>query len=181
MEEFEIKAINTDEYPPRIWKRYVDDTCVIIEATKKEGFLEHINSIDPNIQFTTEDAKADGSIPFLDTIVMPQPDNSLLTSVYRKPTHTDLYLHWNSHHHLSAKVSVIYTLKHSTRTVCSNQQLLKKEEHLNRALRRCNYPEWDLTRASIKQNKKTSTNQGTGKNTDKTGSNNRPYIVVPYI
>ena len=77
MEEFEIKAINTAEYPTRIWKRYVDDTCVVIDAAKREGFLEHINSIDPHIQFTTEDAKADGSIPFLDTIVMPQPDNSL--------------------------------------------------------------------------------------------------------
>ena len=92
MEEFEIKAINTPEYPPGIWKRYVDDTCTIIEATKKEGFLEHINSIDPHIQFTSEDAKEDGFIPFLDTIVMPQPDGSLLTSAYRKPTHTDLYL-----------------------------------------------------------------------------------------
>ena len=40
-------------------------------------------------------------------IIVPQPGNSLLTSVYRKPTHTDLYLHCNSHHHLSARFSVI--------------------------------------------------------------------------
>ena len=38
VEDFQIKAINTSEYPPRIWKRYVDDTCVIIQARKKEGF-----------------------------------------------------------------------------------------------------------------------------------------------
>ena len=88
MEDFEIKAINTAEYPPRIWKRYVDDTCVIMEATKKKGFLEHINSIDPHIQCTTEDAQADGSIPFLDTIVVPQPDICLVPTVYRVPTHT---------------------------------------------------------------------------------------------
>ena len=182
MGDFEIKAINTAEYPPRIWKRYVDDTCVIIEAAKKEGFLEHINSIDSHIQFTTEDAKADGSIPFQDTIVMPQPDNSLLTTVYRKPTYTDLYLHWNSHHHLSAKCSVINTLKNRAKTFCSNQLLLKKEkDHLNRALRRCKYSEWALTRASIKQKKKTNTKQGTDKNTDKTGSNNKPYVVVSYV
>ena len=77
MEDFEIKAINTAEYPPRIWKRYVDDTCIIIKATKKEGFLEQINGIDPHIQFTTEYAETDRSIPFLDIIVMPQPDKSL--------------------------------------------------------------------------------------------------------
>ena len=49
----------------------MDDTFVVIEAVEKDGFLEHINSVDPHIQFTTEDVKADGSIPFLDTIVMP--------------------------------------------------------------------------------------------------------------
>ena len=175
MEDFETKAINTAEYPPRIWKRYVDNTFVVIDATKKEVFLEHINSIDQHIHFTTDNAKTDGSIPFLDTIMMPQPGNSLLTSVYRKPTHTDLYLHWNSHHHLSAKFSVINTLKHRAKTVCSNHHLLKdKEDHLNRARKRCKYPEWALTRAIIKQKKKTSTNQGTIKNTNKTGSNNKP-------
>ena len=31
---------------PRFWKRFVDDTFVVIEASKKQGFLEHINSVD---------------------------------------------------------------------------------------------------------------------------------------
>ena len=89
MEDFENKAINTAEWPPRVWKRYVDDTFVVIEVNKKQGFLDHINSVDPFTHFTTEDARTNGSIPFLDTIVMPQSDGSLLTWVYRKPTHTD--------------------------------------------------------------------------------------------
>ena len=97
----------------------------------------------PHIQFTTEDAKPDGSLPFLDTIVLIQPGNSLLTSVYRKPIHTDLYLQWDSHHHLPAKYSVINTLRHRAKTVCSNHQLLKEEDdHLNRALSNCRYPGW---------------------------------------
>ena len=112
MEEFEIKSINSAEYPPRIWKRYVDDTFVVIESARKEKFLDHTNNIDPHIQFTNEDAKPDGSLPFLDTIVLPQPDNSLLTTVYRMLTHTSLYLQWDSHHQLSAKYSVINSLKH---------------------------------------------------------------------
>ena len=139
MEDFENKAINTAECPSRVWKRFVDDTFVVTEAEKKQGFLEHINKVGPPINFTTEDAQTNGSIPFLDTIMMPQPDGSLLISVYRKPTHTDQYLHWNSHHHLSAKFSVINTLKHRAKTVCSNEHLLKEEEdHLKEALKRCN-------------------------------------------
>ena len=110
IEDFEIRAISSAVHPPTIWKRFVDYTFVVIESSRKEEFLEHINNMDPHMQFTTEDAKPDGSLPFLDTIVLPQPDNSLLTSAYRKPTHTDLYLQWDSHHHLSAKYSVINTL-----------------------------------------------------------------------
>ena len=35
MEDVEIKTINTAEHPPRVWKRYVDDTFVVIESSKK--------------------------------------------------------------------------------------------------------------------------------------------------
>ena len=46
------------------------------------------------------------SIPFLDTVVSPGPDNLLLTTVYRKPTHIDQYLYWDSYHSLSTKYNV---------------------------------------------------------------------------
>ena len=78
-------------HPPSTWKRFVDDTFVVIESSRKEEFMDHINNLDPNIQFTTEDAKTDGSLPFLDTLIHKQADNSLSTSVYRKPTHTQTY------------------------------------------------------------------------------------------
>ena len=160
MEDFENKAMNTAEYPPKVCKRYVDDTFVVIEADKKQGVLDHIKSVDPFIHFTTEDARTDGSIPFLDTIVMPQSDGFLLTSVYRK--RTNQYLQWNSHHHLSAKFSVINTLKHRARTVCSNVHLLQEEEdHLNKALKRWKYPDWVLSRGNNHQKKRKNTNQGT--------------------
>ena len=150
MEDFETKAISSAVLPPSMWKRFVDDTFVVIESSRKEEFVDHINNMDPHIQFTTEDAKPDGSLPFLDTIVLIQPDNSLLTSVYRKPTHTDLYLQWDTHHHLSAKYSVIKTLRQRAKTVCSNHQLLKEEEdHLNRALSNCRYPAWALNRGRM--------------------------------
>ena len=87
----------------------MDDTFVIHKEANKQGFLQHINSVDPAIRFTVEDNKEVGSIPFLDTIVKPEADGSLSISVYRKPTHTDQFLQWDSHHHLSAKFSVIQT------------------------------------------------------------------------
>ena len=78
---------------PRLWCRYVDDTLIIQPVEHSHQFLQHINSIDPNIQFSTENPKDDGSIPFLDNLVSPGPNNTLIMSVYRKPTHTDQYLY----------------------------------------------------------------------------------------
>ena len=64
--------------------------------------------------------------PFLDTIVEPVTDGKLSITVYRKPTHIDQYIQWDSHHHVSAKYSVINTLTHRAKTVCSNPKLLQK-------------------------------------------------------
>ena len=174
MEDYEVKAIQTAKNPPKMWKRYVDDTCVILSSTNKDDFFHHINSIDSRIQFTSEDSKPDGSIPFLDSLVMLQPDGSIKTAVFRKPTHTDMYLHWDSYHHLSAKYSVINTLRHRAKTVCSTKQLLiEEDDHLYNALRRCKYPLWAWNRTNIKKKQKKN-NQGNN-NTKKS------YIVVPYI
>ena len=57
----------------------------------------------------------------------------------------DQYLQWDSHHHLSAKYSVISTLTNRVKTVCSNPELLQKEmEHLIKALTNCKYSKWAL-------------------------------------
>ena len=124
-------------------RAFVDDTFVILKKDHKEEFLQHINSVDPAIQFTTEEQNEDGSMPFLDILVTPQEDGTLTSKVYRKPTHTDQYLQWDSHHNLACKYSVINTLTHRAKEVCSNSQLLKEElHHLECALTKCKYPRW---------------------------------------
>ena len=148
MEYFEQKALSTAP-TPRFWHRYEDDTFVIEEEIHKQDFLQHINSVDPAIQFTVEKSKEDGAIPFWDTIVKPEVDGKLSIALYRKSTHTDQYLQWDSHHHLQARFSVIHTLSHRAQTVCSNPELLHKEKtHLRNALNQCKYPNGLWTRWS---------------------------------
>ena len=156
MEYLEQKALSTTPKPPRFWCRYVDDTFVIHKEVNKQGFLQHINSVDPAIMFTVEDNKEDGSIPFLDIIVKPEADGTLSITVYRKPTHTDLYLQSDSHHHLPAKFSVIHTLSHRASTVCSKPELLQQEkDHLRKALTKCKYPKWALDKVEKRLTKST--------------------------
>ena len=57
-EDFEIKAIDSAEYPSRILKRYVDDTFVVINSARKKKWVwEHINNMNPLMQFTMEDCQ----------------------------------------------------------------------------------------------------------------------------
>ena len=64
-----------------MWKRYVDDTLTIINRDHKDAFLDHLNSIDDNIRFTSEDPKEDGSISFLDILIIPDANGKLNTTV----------------------------------------------------------------------------------------------------
>ena len=94
-------VLRTVENPPGWCGKFVDDSFVAHKLEHKESFLKHINSINQSIKFTVEDTCPYSSIPFLDTLVTPEPNRTLSISVYRKPTHTDQYLHWDSHHHIS--------------------------------------------------------------------------------
>ena len=110
MEHFEREALNSASNLPQFWFSFMDDTFVIQQHTHKQLFLDHIISIDLAIKFTVEGNLENGAIPFLDTYIKPEADNSLSNTVYQKPTHIDQYLQWDSHHNLSAKYSVIGTL-----------------------------------------------------------------------
>ena len=90
MKYFERKALSTT-CTPRLWMRYVDDTSVIQQEGQKQTFMEHINKVAPAIKFTVEGNQENGAIPFLDTLVNQEADNSLSITVYRKPMHTDQY------------------------------------------------------------------------------------------
>ena len=125
MEYLEGKALRSSVNAPWVWFRFVDDTWVIQQQAHKQVFLNHINSIDPAIKFTVEGTQRNGAIPFLDTLVTLQADISLSITVCHKPRHTDQYLQWDSHH-AHAKYSVIGTLTHRAKTVCTSPELLQR-------------------------------------------------------
>ena len=103
------------------------DTFVIQQQAQKQAFLDHINSIDPIIMFTVEGHQQNGAIPFLDTLVTPEADNSLSITMYCKPIHTDQYLQWDSHHNLSTKFSVIGTLTHRSKIALPHQSSSRRK------------------------------------------------------
>ena len=143
MEYFEDLALGPEvPVPIKEWKRYVDNIFSIIPKGKRDILLNYLNSIDPHIKFTVEQPNMEGAIPFLDTFPQPKVEN-ISVSVYRKLTHTDRYLDFNSSHPISAKKVVVRALMDRTKNVCSNLDILVTEvEHLGKVLCYNNYPQW---------------------------------------
>ena len=99
VEDFEQKALSSFHTYLRFWRRYVDDTMVIIDKNLINEFTDHINNQHPVIKFTME-KECDLSLPMWDVLVTRDNIGKLRFKVYRKPTHTDHYLNFTSNHPL---------------------------------------------------------------------------------
>ena len=141
MQEFEMRMLHTAPLKPSLWLQYVDDTFVTWSHRDKElhNFLKHLNGQHNDIKFTME-RETDGSIPFLDVMVERDGDK-LTTSVYRKPTHTDRYLHYSSHHHHKVKSGIVDCLNQRAKRICKQGSVLTDElKHVRNALMANGYP-----------------------------------------
>ena len=87
MQAHERTATSTALHPPKVWEQFVDD------AYKT---FHHTNNLHQNIKFTMEE-ESNAKLAFLDTL-LKWKNGKISVLVYRKPTHTDQYLHYNFHH-----------------------------------------------------------------------------------
>ena len=143
------KSLRTVQNLFRLWKRFVDDTFIIQCIKHQEVFLKHSNIIDGAIQFTIEDTRPDCSMLFLNTLVTPEYNKTLSPRVYRKPIHTEQYLHWDSHIHIGAKYRVINTFKHNINVISSTTDLLRTEvQPIREVLTKCKYLTWTLNKTN---------------------------------
>ena len=149
MEAFEQRALS--EFvgiAPRVWYRYVDDIWNLNKEDQHDEFFGKVNTLDPNLKFTREKANDQKELPYLDSLTKAEEDGSVSSKVYRKPTHTDQYLQFESHHPLVHKLGVIRTLFHRADTIVTEYDDVRQEKaHVKSALRRCGYPRWSFHNA----------------------------------
>ena len=151
-EGFEEEALNTADDQPSLWVRYVDDSFVIWPhgPDKLEAFHRHLNSLRESIQLTIEKEEND-CLPFLDVLVKKE-GNCITTSIHRKKTHTDRYLHYQSYHHPRVKSGIISCLRTRAETVCTGTNATREKEHLCDVFVANGYPE-EMTRKSLHRHK----------------------------
>ena len=74
------------------------------------------------------ETESGGKLAFLDIAVSREPDGRLTTSVYRKPTHTDQYLAYDSQHPQSVKRSIVKCLYDRAKLIVTKPSVISKEK-----------------------------------------------------
>ena len=171
----------------RHWRGYVDDTFAFIKPNMEQEIQLALNSFHENIKFTYE-LEQDNSISFLDVLITRENDGNMETGVYRKPTHTDVYLNWNAHAPNIWKTSTVRSLAKRAFKVCSNDISLNTElNHLETVFINNNdYPKRVINNIIKSEKEKTNTNdEPTNTNDEPTNTNTEtpPTIItltLPY-
>ncbi|XP_064474029.1 uncharacterized protein LOC135388396 [Ornithodoros turicata] len=171
MEHVEESALEQAPCPIKFYRRYVDDTFVILSRVLVDAFHSVLNSVEPSIQFTYEIEK-NNVLPFLDVNVHHDQVRQIKTTVYRKACDTGNFLDFNSHHPTEHKRAVIRTLLDRAERLASDSQLQSSEETtVNELLRKRGYPQRFIDdtrrRREDRQPKEPSTHNGT--------------ISIPYV
>lgn len=91
---FQEESVLLKSDKPNVYFRYVDETfCLFDNEIKADQCLMSLNNMHPALKFTQE-KEAISSLPFLDVLVS-RSTSAFITSVYRKPKFTSLYIRWD--------------------------------------------------------------------------------------
>lgn len=86
------------------------------------------------------ETEQNNEIAFLDILIKRTEEGQIETKVYRKGTHRDRYLNFNSFHHKSQNISVIDALAYRAFKICSQNYLQDKLYYIKRTLQENAFP-----------------------------------------
>ena len=122
----------------------------------------------------------DNTIAFLDTLLERKVDGSVKVKVYRKKTHTNQYLAFDSHHPLHQKLGVPRTLLNRCEEIVTEEEDRKEERNtIKNALNICGYPDWAIKR--VEENLRNKEENKGKENNRKESSENKRMVVLPYV
>ena len=173
-------AARLSQVHPNLYLRYVDDIVAIFDnATSANLFLDVLNSLHPSIQFTME--VGDKSLAFLDVNISIDC-LTLSTTVYRKPTHTGVFLNYRALAPMAWKKGLIMCLLHRAKLICSSPLILSSEiNNLRKMFINNCYPAQFFDKIVERFMARDDTSAASTSSSDDTSSNtddNLPYIIL---
>ena len=165
------------DFKPHYYRQYVDDIFVLFTSPKHlEAFRNFLNGRHANMSFTIEREKQN-RMSFLDIAIIRE-DKTFTTSVYRKPTFSGVYTHFDSFLPSTYKFGTVYTLAYRCFRICSswtklhNELVCLKENFLKNG-----YPEGFISKCF----KKFMDNIHVVKETTLTVEKKPLVLVLPYL
>ena len=90
-------------------RQYMDDTFIVFDnSDQANNFFTYLNSKHPKTKFTIETEK-ENKLPFLD-LLTDKPNTELNISIYRRPTHTNLGVNFQSVQYYDMNFYFVYFL-----------------------------------------------------------------------
>ena len=87
MEDVEQRALASVPVSLSFWKRFVDDVISAVSSNEIDILLQHLNSIEPSIQFTVE-CEINGHLAFLELNVCRTVEGKLERLMFITNPHT---------------------------------------------------------------------------------------------
>ena len=139
-----------------------------------DPLFHHINNVDLHIKLSI-DHEVNGKLLFLDLCVNVIDEGGTKITNHKKPTHTDNYLNFTSHHPVVHKRYVVRILTNRAKLhVATPDDQQAQMDHVNNASRANNYEEWVLNVPLSKPHK-------VEKNENKNTNSRHLMLGIPYV
>ena len=157
-------------------KKYVDDLITAIPIDQLQHVKDTFNSYNPHIQFTHE-TENNNRIPYLDMMLVRQPDRQVKTEWYQKPIASGRFLDYLSMHPQHQKINVAKNFISRVQRLSTNMEEKDKIEIMDHLLQLNNYPKSLRHRLINNRNNRTTSKQPT----DTTDYTYRSIAYIPTL
>lgn len=174
MENLENSILNSLDFEPLFYFRYVDDIITAIPTNKIDSFLEKFNSKNTRIKFTLE-KEVENKISFLDILLTHEPNGKISCDWYHKNTWSGRYLNFHSWLPNNYKINTIKILTQKILKLSDTKFHNKNFKILKDTLTHNHYPE-KLVNNIIWKQKNVHTNSDSRVENETTN-----YLAIPYV
>ena len=177
MEYFETVLLPTLPVQPALWLRYVDDVFALWpEDQNFDVFLDELNHLAPTLKFTVEWEER-SQMPFLDLRVF-RYNSGFMFGIYRKPTHSNQYLHYYSWQPDHVKRSALFSLFLRAYRICDSTHLETEIDYIFSCFKKVGYPQFFIQRVLSDVRKKYFNRNSSPVSQD--DNSRKPVISLPY-
>lgn len=169
---------------PKFYRRYVDDIFAVFESEEDlEVFYNLLNNSHDNLTFTIERMNmTTKSLPFLDVNISVGQSDRLETSVFRKPTNTNVLLNYDAMAPISWKRGIVQCFLKRASKICSSKIAYEDEiENLKRIFKANSYPASFVQRILDNNIRAADGERATNPILPEKNISAEEYLVLPYV